>query len=114
MKLTFKALHRLCHLFSVSMSGMRYPFLEDPETPIAGLQMRQKSHLLQNCNQPAQYDNIKMVGSKRRVFKLDVDVQDNKFLGLLSKEHHDAGNQNRHSLLDCIQSCYHCIAYLRA
>lgn len=94
MKLIFKALHRLHHLFLVSTSGMRYPLLEDPETPIARLQIRQKSLLLQKCNQPAQYDNIKMVGSKRRAFKMDVDDQDNKFLGLLSKEYHDAGNQN--------------------
>ena len=108
MKLIFMALHRLHHLFLVSMSGMRYPLLEDPEIPIAVLQIKQKSLLLQKCNQPAQYDNIKMAGSKRRVFKLDVDDQDNKFLGLLSKECHDAGNQNRHSVLSGIQSCYRC------
>jgi len=60
MKLIFKAPHGLHHLFLVSMSGMRYPLLEDPETPIDILQIRQKSLLLQKCNQPGQYDNIKM------------------------------------------------------
>lgn len=93
---------------------MRYPLLEHPDTPIAGLQIRQKSLLLQKCYQPAQYDTTEMVGSKRRLFKVDVDDQDNKFLGLLSKEYHDAGNQNQHSLLGGIQSCYRCVAYLRA
>lgn len=97
-KLIFKALHRLCHLFLVRMWGMRHFLLENPETPIAILQIRQKSLLLQKHNQPAQYDNIKMVGSKKRVFKLDVDDQDNRFLGLVSKECHDAENQIQKSV----------------
>lgn len=49
-----------------------------------------------------------MVGSKRRVFKLDVDDLDDKFLVLLSKQYHDAGKQNQHSVLGAIQSCCCC------
>lgn len=104
MKLIFKALHRIHHLFLVSMSGMRYPLLEDPETPIAVLQIRQQTLLLQKYNQLIQYDNDKRLRSKRRAFKLDVHDQDNKFLGLHSKKCHDVGTQNQCSMLGGTQS----------
>lgn len=71
--------------------------MEDPETPIALLQIKQKSFPLQKYNQPAQYDHIKMVGPKSRVLKLDVDDPDDRFLGQLSKECHNGGNQNWHN-----------------
>lgn len=110
MKLIFKAPCKLHHLFLANtrneITSLWRPWNSH------NLQIRQNS-LLQKFNHPAQYDNINTVRSNTRVFKLDADDQD-AFSGLLSKDCHNAGNPNLHSVLCGSQCCCHCVTHLRA